>query len=217
MPRPRYSPFHGLDLAAARPPLFESIAKLDRRALDDHPSCPRTSPGQLPVAEVGTVKTMALATEHRHMPLRTLALYAQRVGRVIASVTTWAKLVREHGWRRLRHRRHPPKPTVGVHATQPNEASHVDTTVIRLLDGTRVSSGCSLKSMSPSRARCLRHSGVRSSTSGRDVLWHGRQPAEGARGGRATRESRASGDEPWLVVRLLQSEQVVGPGSETPP
>ena len=106
-------------------------------ALDDRPSCPRTSPGQLTVAEVATVKTMVLATEHRHMPLRSLALYAQRVGKVWASVTTWAKLVREHGWRRPRHRRHPPKPTVGVRAAQPNETWHVDTSVIRLLDGTR--------------------------------------------------------------------------------
>jgi len=71
------------------------------------------------------------------MPVRTLALYAQRIGKVFASVTTWAKLVREHGWRRPRRRLHPPKPTVGVRATQPNEAWHVDTTIIRLLDGTR--------------------------------------------------------------------------------
>jgi hypothetical protein len=106
-------------------------------ALDDRPSCPRTNPGQLAVAEVATVKAMVLAPEHRHMPLRTLALYAQRLGKVFASVTTWAKLVREHGWRRPRHRLHPAKPTVGVRATQPNEAWHVDTTVIRLLDGTR--------------------------------------------------------------------------------
>jgi transposase InsO family protein len=106
-------------------------------ALDDRPSCPRTSPGQLTVAEVATVKTMVLAPEHRHMPLRTLALCSQRVGKDFASVTTWAKLVREHGWRRPRHRLHPPKPTVGVRAAQPNETWHVDTTVIRLLDGTR--------------------------------------------------------------------------------
>jgi putative transposase len=106
-------------------------------ALDDHPSCSRTSPGQLTVAEVATVKTMFLAPEHRHMPLRTLALFAQRVGKVFVSVTTWAKLVREHGWRRPRHRLHPPKPTVGIRAAQPNETWHVDTTVIRLLDGTR--------------------------------------------------------------------------------
>jgi len=105
--------------------------------LDDHPSCPRTSPGQLTAAEIATIKSMVLAPEHRHMPLRTLALYAQRIGKVFASVTTWAKLVRERGWRRPRRRLHPPKPTVGLRATQPNEAWHVDTTFIKLLAGTR--------------------------------------------------------------------------------
>ena len=106
-------------------------------ALDDRPSCPRTSPGQLTVAEVAIVKTMVLAPEHRHMQLRTLALYAQRIGKVFASASTWAKFVRERGWRRPRQRVHPRKPTVGVRATQPNETWHVDTTVIKLLDGTR--------------------------------------------------------------------------------
>jgi putative transposase len=106
-------------------------------ALDDRPSCPRTNPGQLAAAEVATVKSMVLASEYRHMPLRTLALHAQRIGKVFASVTTWAKLVRERGWLRPRCRIHPPKPTVGVRAMQPNEAWHVDTTVIKLLDGTR--------------------------------------------------------------------------------
>jgi putative transposase len=106
-------------------------------ALDDRPSCPRTNPGQLTPMEVTTIKSMVLAPEHRHMPRRTLALYAQRVGKVFASVTTWTKLVRERGWRRPRRRLHPLKPTIGVRAKQPNEAWHVDTTVIKLLDGTR--------------------------------------------------------------------------------
>ncbi len=33
------------------------------------------------------------------MPLRKLGLFAQRAGKVFVSVTTWARLVREHGWR----------------------------------------------------------------------------------------------------------------------
>ena len=106
-------------------------------SLDDRPSCPRTNPGQLTPAEIATFKDMVLAPEHRHMPLGTLARYAQRIGKVFASVTSWAKLVRERGWRRPRRRLHPPKPTVGVRATQPNEAWHVDTTIARLLDGSR--------------------------------------------------------------------------------
>jgi transposase InsO family protein len=45
--------------------------------------------------------------------------------------------VRERGWRRPRLRVHPEKPKVGIRATRPNEIWHVDTTIIRLLDGTR--------------------------------------------------------------------------------
>jgi transposase InsO family protein len=106
--------------------------------LTDRSSCPRTSPGQLTASEVATIKDMVLAPEHRHMPLGTLARYAQRIGKVFASATTWAKLVRERGWRRPRLRIHPPKPTVGVRASQPNQIWHVDTSVIRLIDGTKV-------------------------------------------------------------------------------
>jgi transposase InsO family protein len=105
--------------------------------LDDRPSCPRTSPSQLTPVEVANIKDMVLAPENRHMALRTLALYAQRIGKVLASPTTWAKLARERGWRRPRQRVHPAKPTVGVRAAQPNGTWHVDVTVLKLLDGTR--------------------------------------------------------------------------------
>ena len=106
--------------------------------LDDRSSCPRTSPSQLTPTEVATVKEMVLAPEYRHMPLGTLARYAQRIGKVFASASTWAKLVRERGWRRPRQRVHPLKPTVGVRASQPNQIWHIDTSVIKLLDGTKV-------------------------------------------------------------------------------
>ena len=106
--------------------------------LDDRSSCPRTSPSQLTLAEVADIKEMVLAPEHRNTPLGTLARYAQRIGKVFASVTTWTKLVRERGWRRPRQRVHPPKSTARVRASQPNEIWHIDTTIIKLLDGTKV-------------------------------------------------------------------------------
>jgi len=40
-------------------------------------------------------------------------------------------------WRRPRKRIHPAKPKVGIRASRPNEIWHVDTTLIRLLDGNR--------------------------------------------------------------------------------
>jgi transposase InsO family protein len=105
--------------------------------LDDRSSCPHTSPSQLLPAEVANIKDMVLAPEYRHMPVSTLAAYAQHIGKVFASPSTWGKLIRERGWLRPRQRVHPAKPTLGVRATAPNEVWHIDTTILKLLDGTR--------------------------------------------------------------------------------
>ena len=105
--------------------------------LDDRPSCPRSMPSRLTCEEVATIKDMVLDPGLRHMPLRTLSLFAQRAGKVFVSVTTWARLVREHGWRRPRTRVHPAKPTLGVRASRPNEYWHIDVTILKLLDGTK--------------------------------------------------------------------------------
>lgn len=80
---------------------------------------------------------MVTSDEYRHVPTGTLALLAQRLGKVFASATTWHRLVRRHKWRRPRLRVHPAKPMVGIRASAPNEIWHIDTTLIRLLDGTR--------------------------------------------------------------------------------
>jgi len=105
--------------------------------LDDVPSCPRLSPQQLTAAEIAALKEMVTSDEYRHVPTGTLALLAQRLGKVCASPTTWYRLVRRHKWRRPRRRVHPQKPKVGIRATRANEIWHVDMSVIRLLDGTR--------------------------------------------------------------------------------
>ncbi len=105
--------------------------------LDDQPSCPNSSPHQLTVDEVSKIREMITSPDYRHVPTGRLAMLAQRLGRVIASPTTWYRLVRMYGWRRPRLRIHPEKPTEGIRASKPNEIWHVDTTVIRLLHGTR--------------------------------------------------------------------------------
>jgi Protein of unknown function (DUF1275)/Integrase core domain len=67
----------------------------------------------------------------------TLAILAQRLGTVWASPATWYHLVRRFGWRRFRLRVHSAKPKIGLRTTRANEMWHIDTTVIRLLDGRR--------------------------------------------------------------------------------
>ena len=80
---------------------------------------------------------MVPSPEYRHVPTGTLAVLAQRLGRVWASPSTWYRLARKHGWRRPRLRMHPAKPKIGLRTTRADEMWHIDTTVIRLLDGTR--------------------------------------------------------------------------------
>jgi transposase InsO family protein len=80
---------------------------------------------------------MVSAVEYRHVPTGTLAVLAQRLGKVWASPSTWYHLVRKFGWRRPRLRVHPAKPKIGLRTTRANEMWHIDTTVIRLLDGSR--------------------------------------------------------------------------------
>lgn len=81
---------------------------------------------------------MVTSDDYRHVPTGTLAKLAQRLGKVFASTSTWYRLVREHAWRRPRQRVHPAAPKVGIRAVRPNEVWHIDTTLIRLLDGSRV-------------------------------------------------------------------------------
>jgi hypothetical protein len=80
---------------------------------------------------------MATAMEYRHMPIRVLGLYAQRIGMVFAAPATWARLICEPGWRRPRQRVYPPRPKEGIRATRPGELLHIDVTIIKLIDGTR--------------------------------------------------------------------------------
>jgi hypothetical protein len=107
-------------------------------ALDDQSSCPRTSPHRVTPSEVQAIGAMVTSPEYRHVLTGTLAVLAQRLGTVSASPSTWYRLVRKYGWRRPRLRVHPAKPKVGLRTTEADEMWHIDTTVIRLLDGTRV-------------------------------------------------------------------------------
>jgi len=116
---------------------YHSWKREDQCGLSDMPSCPRSTTHQLTRVEVDTIEQMVTSDQYRHVPTGTLAVLAQRLGKVFASPTTWYRLVRLHKWRRPRRRIHPSKPKVGIRASAPNEIWQVDTTLIRLLDGTR--------------------------------------------------------------------------------
>jgi putative transposase len=65
-------------------------------------------------------------------------MLAQRMGRAFASAQTWYRLIHRNRCRRPRKKVPPSRPRHGFRAAKPNELWHVDTTIIRLLDGTKV-------------------------------------------------------------------------------
>jgi putative transposase len=106
--------------------------------LEYRSSCPHAFPNQLTSDEVRTIREMVTSNEYRHVPTRNLATLAARLGKVYASASSWLRLIHLHGWRRPRTRIHPHKPTLGVRVNAINQIWHVDTTIIKLVDGTKV-------------------------------------------------------------------------------
>jgi hypothetical protein len=90
-------------------------------SLDDRSSCPHTSPTRVTAKEVSEMRDMVVSQDNRHMSIFSLALRAQRIGRIFLSPSTWGRFIRERGWLRPRHRVYPAKPKEGIRATKPNE------------------------------------------------------------------------------------------------
>jgi transposase InsO family protein len=127
-----------LRIARLSPSRYHSWRQLEAGCeLDDQPSCPRVRPTRLTAAEIESMRMLAESGEHRHMSLRALALHAQRIGKVVASPSTWYRFARKLAWGRPRRRLYPAKPKIGIRASAPGELLHLDVTIIRLFDGTR--------------------------------------------------------------------------------
>ena len=112
--------------------------KEDGCGLDDQPSCPKSTLSQLTRDEVSTMRDFVESESYRHIAVQNLALYAQRLGKLFASASTWYKMIRRRGQKRPRRRVHPAKPTTGLRAKRPNEYWQIDATVIRLTTGMRI-------------------------------------------------------------------------------
>src|SRR5262245_17473041 len=125
-----------LGLSAARLHAWRTAAAACELA--DQSSCPHSSPQRLTPAEVSKIGELVTSADYRHVPTSRLAVLAQRMGAVFAAPATWLRLVAQRGWRRPRLRVHPEQPRIGIRASVSNEIWHIDTTLIRLLDHSRV-------------------------------------------------------------------------------
>ena len=106
--------------------------------LADQSSCPQLSPTKLTVAEAGKIRDIFTSPAFAHFSLTAMAMYAKRQCEVFASPATWARVIRRLGLKRRFERVHPAKPRFGIRASAPFQIWHLDLTVIRLIDGSRV-------------------------------------------------------------------------------
>jgi putative transposase len=88
--------------------------------------------------ERSEMRSMVQSEDYRHLSVGSIARLAARLGKVYACTSTWYRAIQNGNWIRSRKRIYPPKPRIGLRATKPNEYWHVDTTIVRLLDGSRV-------------------------------------------------------------------------------
>ncbi len=127
-----------LDRIGFSPSRYHAWAAAKPCELSDMSSCPRTRPTQVTPDERAKIGKLLQDPKCSHVPTATLVKLAQRLKLVHASSATWYRLMRQHLWRRPRKRIHPARPTTGVRANRPNEIWHVDISVMKVLDGTRV-------------------------------------------------------------------------------
>jgi putative transposase len=104
----------------------------------DEATCIRSTPTRLTADETTAIRMIATDERYRHVPTSRLSVLAERLGKVFASPTTWYRLVHERQWSRPRLRRHPKPPKEGIRASGPDQIWHIDTSQLRLADGTKV-------------------------------------------------------------------------------
>lgn len=105
--------------------------------LNDQSSCPRLSPTQMTVHERRKIQDLYTSKEFAHYSIKSLSWLGKRTGEIIASASTWSRVIRELGLKRNRIRIYPEKPKIGIRASAPGQIWHLDLTILRLEDGTR--------------------------------------------------------------------------------
>ncbi|MEY4065715.1 MAG: hypothetical protein RIR26_1923 [Pseudomonadota bacterium] len=106
--------------------------------LSDEVSRPKLTPTKITTKERRAICDLVTSKEYLHFSITSLALFAKRRGLVFASLTIWYRTVREFSLRRPGIRIYPSKPKLGIRASAPNQIWHLDQSLLRLKNGTKV-------------------------------------------------------------------------------
>ena len=110
--------------------------------LEDRPNCPLVSPTQMIRSEIRKIQDLYTSKDFSHYSIQALSWLGKKTGEVMASPSTWSRVIRELGLKRTRTRIYPPKPKIGIRASAPGQIWHLDLTVLRLQDGSRAFVQC---------------------------------------------------------------------------
>ena len=106
--------------------------------LSDEVSCPKLTPTKITTKERRIIGSLVTSKKYIHFSIPSLALFAKRRGLVFASLTVWYRTVREFSLRRPGIGVYPDKPKIGIRAAAPNQIWHLDQSLLRLKNGTKV-------------------------------------------------------------------------------
>jgi hypothetical protein len=106
--------------------------------LPDQSTCPKLSPTKLTSKETLAIKELVTAKEYAHFSIYSLSMFAKRNQMVFASVSAWYRIARAFNLRRPGLRVYPAKPKIGIRALEPNQIWHVDVSIFRIVNGTKV-------------------------------------------------------------------------------
>ena len=81
---------------------------------------------------------MIQSPKYAHFPISNLAVYAAKLEKLFLSTSTWLQYAKKFKWSRPRKRKYKSKNKVGVRASKVNQIWHVDISVMKLVDNTKV-------------------------------------------------------------------------------
>lgn len=126
---------HYLKLSKAR--FHNWMTRMKKCDLEDQVNCPKLSPSKLLSKEVSKIIEYLTDPKFQHYSTVSLSIFAARCGDVIASASSWYRVIIDHGLRRPGLRKYRLKPRMGIRASAPGQLWHLDQSIIKLTDGTR--------------------------------------------------------------------------------
>ena len=106
-----------LGLNSAR--FFHRIKRQVSCELKDQPSCPRVSSTKFTSGEITKIKDIYTSKDFAHYSILWLSWLGKKTGDIIASASTWCRVIRELGLKRKSIRVYPPKAKIGIRASAP--------------------------------------------------------------------------------------------------